>query len=128
MLYRDDHGNEEWIWNSRDGVSPFCLMSPQGLEARHVEWSRDRYAPNHVPEIGDRIFVDMTPDRAKQLAETWFDRMSQLPDYGEEFRKTFPDREMAVTEKAFENLKAFWPHSPDVVVVDEKLREQFEVL
>lgn len=61
MLYRDSQGNEEIIWNSRDGVTPFIVTSKQGYEAQHVEWRKDKFAPDHKPQPGDRIFTDGTP-------------------------------------------------------------------
>lgn len=77
MLYRSRDGQtEEWVWNSRDGVTPFSLQ-PRDLEEgevlhmedprwlSHVEWWRDTYAPNYKPVAGDRYFVDWTREEAE---------------------------------------------------------------
>lgn len=70
MQYKDEvTGEVEIIWNSRDGVTPFAIQSPAGNEARHVNWDADQYAPDHVPRIGERIFMDRTEEDARRLAE-----------------------------------------------------------
>lgn len=85
MLYRDTAGNEEWIWNSRDGVTPFSVMSRQGLEAYHVDWWRDQRVPHHVPKLGDRVFIDLTIERARELRQAyvdhWWDYESMIGRY-----------------------------------------------
>lgn len=80
MLYRDTAGNEEWIWNSRDGVTPFIVTSKGGLESQHVEWYRDRYAPNHKPKPGERIFVNQTFETALPEARKYVDAYWENPD------------------------------------------------
>lgn len=76
MTYRADDGEEEVIWNSRDGVTPFMITLRSGKPARHVEWHRDRRVPDYTPPRGSRIFVDLTDQaarsRARQIAEHWF--------------------------------------------------------
>lgn len=58
-------GASEVVWNSRDGVTPFMIGCRHcGGEAKHVDWQGDVYAPNHQPELGDRIFVDLDPELA----------------------------------------------------------------
>ncbi|MFI2663700.1 hypothetical protein [Micromonospora carbonacea] len=69
MTYRSDDGTEtERIWNSRDGVTPFVVTLRSGKVAHHVDWSSDVYAPDHRPQPGERMFVDLTPERARELA------------------------------------------------------------
>lgn len=67
MKYVDDRGNAVWIWNSRDGVTPY-VVSIEGREFRHVEWHRDRQRPNHVPEPGEYVFVDLSLEEAEKIA------------------------------------------------------------
>ena len=70
----------EWIWNSRDGVTPFCIRSRRGREARHADFDLDAYRPDYVPSVGERIFVDVTPDRARErrraFVARWWDEPS----------------------------------------------------
>ena len=61
-------GAREVLWNSRDGVTPFgidCRVC--GETADHVEWGRDRFAPNHEPAPGDRVFVDLLPEQMRAI-------------------------------------------------------------
>ena len=68
MKYRSDDGTEEEIiWNSRDGVTPFVITLRSGKQATHVEWYNDRRVPNYSPKPGERIFVDLTEERRWEL-------------------------------------------------------------
>jgi hypothetical protein len=84
MLYRSKDGAvEEWIWNSRDGVTPFSVMSKdKTTELRHVDWHRDQLLVDHAPKIGDRVFVDLTAEasreRAKEFVLKFWERSSLL--------------------------------------------------
>jgi hypothetical protein len=63
MKYATKDGAEvEWIWNSRDGVTPFVVHSRSGQEMSHVQWQFDRRLPNYEPLAGERVFVDMSPE------------------------------------------------------------------
>lgn len=70
MKYRSDDGTEEeWLWNSRDGVTPFVISLRSGKYATHVDWHLDRRDPNHIPKPGDRIFIDLTYAKALEYAK-----------------------------------------------------------
>lgn len=125
MLYRDSAGNEEWIWNSRDGVTHFIVQSRQGFEANHVEWHWNLFRPYHVPAVGYRIFVTTTPERARERAEAWYDRFEADTAWGADFLKRHPDREKAIASKVQEILEYMAPHSPDLIEVTEEVRKQF---
>lgn len=96
MLYRDTAGNEEWIWNSRDGVTPFCIESRQGLQAQHVDWHRDSYVPDYKPKPGERIFVDLTIERAREFRRRYVDQWWDNELRGNPMREFYPSREEAV--------------------------------
>lgn len=51
-------GLVEWIWNSRDGVTPFTMVGKDGTKATHVDFWEDMYCPNYVPAVGTRIWAD----------------------------------------------------------------------
>lgn len=59
--------HEEKVWNSRDGVTPFMLgcLKCNGMMA-HVDWQKDEYLPNYIPERGARYFVSMSPRNCKR--------------------------------------------------------------
>lgn len=57
----------EIIWNSRDGVTPFIILCKFcGGEATHIKWEEDACIPDHIPQVGDRIFID-TPKKIAAL-------------------------------------------------------------
>jgi hypothetical protein len=62
--------HHEIIWNSRDGVTPFCLICPSCGDATmmHAYFGSDRYAPDYKPHRGQRVWISMTKDRAAHLA------------------------------------------------------------
>lgn len=74
MWYACKCGHQERIWNSRDGVTPFCMQcpscgSPNDMGSMsHVRFREDAYAPDHKPTIGQRIWVDMTGKAAEAYA------------------------------------------------------------
>lgn len=96
MKYAAEDGSEvEWIWNSRDGITPFCVANRAGTRMlQHVDWHLDRYLPNYQPQPSERIFVDLTPERALQRAtakvEYWWER----PEYPLSLK--FDSREEAI--------------------------------
>lgn len=80
MKYRNPiTARVEWLWNSRDGVTPFSINDPldtpesrgagYGENAKpedmafkgsmmHVDWHEDSFTPNFVPLPGMRVFID----------------------------------------------------------------------
>lgn len=84
MQYRDlVTGEVEVLWNSRDGVTPFIILSQAGNEAQHVNWQNDRCCPGFIPKPGMRIFVDASPQHAhiRQSARDYVERMWNDPNY-----------------------------------------------
>lgn len=75
MKYASKDGSEvEWIWNSRDGVTPFIVHSRSGTEIHHVDWHLDFRLPNYNPLPGERIFVNMTDGMADLLARSFVEK------------------------------------------------------
>jgi hypothetical protein len=68
MTYRSDDGTEdEEVWNSRDGVTPFVITLRSGKQATHVNWRSDVHRPDFIPPPGSRVFIDMTDSRAREI-------------------------------------------------------------
>ncbi len=69
MWYACKCGHIERIWNSRDGVTPFCLGCPSCGEVslNHTQWYRDVYTPDHQLHQEQRYFRDGTPDEAEEI-------------------------------------------------------------
>jgi hypothetical protein len=119
-------GATELIWNSRDGVTPFGIGSkaPGKSMLEHVAWKEDKCNPLHVPEVGERVFVDLTLERAMELRNLYVQAMWDHPDYPMHVR--WRSMEEAVSDLAWGDYMSFWPHSPDVVVVDRDLHYFFK--
>lgn len=104
----------EWLWNSRDGVTPFIIRSQSGDEMNHVDFHLDCYLPNYTPLPGERIFVDMTLEMARAYAER---RVTQRWDDGEQpMSAMFATKEAAIEELTKSMLR---PGAPAVVVAGE---------
>lgn len=71
MKYRCECGHHEHMWNSRDGATPFTVpcpncKDPMGLV--HVDWQEDKFLPIYIPPKGERFFVSMTKEKAREYA------------------------------------------------------------
>lgn len=62
----------EVMWNSRDGVTAFATSCPTcGSPAlRHTDFRSDWCVPGHQPHFGQRVWVDLTKDRAVTIARS----------------------------------------------------------
>lgn len=117
MTYRSEDGTEEeLIWNSRDGVTPFVISLRSGAEAKHVDWHQDQRVPDYQPPPGTRIFVDLTRDIARdngrRTAERWFADDGNL---GEMARARFTSVEHMAETLAADALEH--PGAPAIVEV-----------
>lgn len=116
MQYKTDDGELEVIWNSRDGVTPFIILSKDGKEMQHVNWEEDIYAPLHIPKVGDRIFVDATPEVVKDEA------INHVEKYWS--NKPYPMSDIfSSKEEAIKKFIEDWTKdgSPWLITVNEKL-------
>lgn len=68
MWYACPCGHQERHWNSRDGVTPYGSHCPScgDFTIRHSRWHKDEYVPDYKPHHGQRIWVDMTRERAEK--------------------------------------------------------------
>lgn len=118
----EDCGHSERLWNSRDGVTPFIVSCQKcGGAAQHVAWHLDERRRNHQPKPGERMFVDLTPERARQSAATYVERFwDGDPDNGvPPMREAFPGK---TKEEAAEHFATEWcsrPGAPHIVTVGE---------
>lgn len=79
MWYRCEAcGHQERIWNSRDGVTPFCMACPScgGMTLQHHNWSADERAPDHKTRRGQRFWRDGTKEEARGILERRFERFA----------------------------------------------------
>jgi hypothetical protein len=120
MKYASDDGSEvEWVWNSRDGVTPFVIRSRSGKEMTHVDWLLDTRLPaEFIPPKGMRIFVDLTPERAREFAARNVEAMlGDSPGYqpaaGRHIRDQNISKEAAIKDLAKSYLER--SGSPDLI-------------
>jgi hypothetical protein len=114
MKYATKDGSEvEYIWNSRDGVTPFMVHSRSGAEMQHVDWQHDRCIPDYEPQIGERIFVDLTPMRARILAAEMVSRYWDHPEYP--LSTQYDSREDAIVAIVEADMSR--PGQPDLIEV-----------
>ena len=101
MKYASKDGSVvEWIWNSRDGVTPFVITAQDGkTELAHVDWWVDNCVPGYQPLPGERVFVDFTREAAEQSARDLVERYWDDPQFT--MAKQWPTR-----EAAYESLRA----------------------
>lgn len=110
MWYRCDRCQHmERFWNSRDGVTPFGTRCPScGRDTlQHAYFGSDQYAPDHKPPAGQKVWIDMTRDRAQQIVRQ---RIDALKAHG---------RDVESNEANFEcHVDSFFEHgiSPDMAV------------
>lgn len=117
MAYQCDQGHREIIWNSRDGITPFavpCRTCSEGGTMEHVDWHLDRYDPNYKPQPGERIFVDITLERAKEwrrkFVEKYWDHL-EMPMKDHEFLGPM-GKEGAMEYLVQEDMKDWGGHGP----------------
>src|SRR5262245_63962752 len=111
-------GEREVLWNSRNGVTPFIITSPRGAEMMHVDWQNDRYAPLHIPKVGDGIFIDLTEQRARVWADQYVQRLLKSPRGRAHLEREFAEgRESAVDGMAQQLLTQHCGGPHDIVIV-----------
>ena len=90
----------EFIWNGRNGVTPFCVncKSCDGM-MQHTNWNKDRIIPDYIPPSGTRYFAELTHDRAKELAQKRVDSFN-----GSEFELMGDERDTMIEELTLEFL------------------------
>lgn len=121
-------GEEEILWNSRDGVTPFFMTSRNGDEARHRSTRErpDRRAIDHVPAVGDRIFVDMTEARARALIAEALACERSTPEGLAVLEKLYASPEEAFERMLKTTLDEIALGKPDVLVVTAGYIESLE--
>lgn len=122
MLYateeRDQH---EWIWNSRDGAVLATIPTRSGgRQMHHQLFQFDHYCPNHVPGRGDRIFADMTEQRAERFAREWAHSLwgRGLEQHYSDIRTAMEERKRELLNGGSTEGRGAFP-TPDLLTVDE---------
>jgi hypothetical protein len=97
-------GPEVWIWNSRDGVTPFGTTI-DGLEYTHA---MNRYLPRYsavLPPEAQHVWVDYTSESWRDLTHKRWQRYLDLP--AGEFHDPAKFKEEFPTPESFEKVAPF---------------------
>lgn len=120
LIYRAGGMEELRVWNGRDGPVPNRMLLPSGAKASLVLGPTVR-VPAYVPEVGERIFVALHPERAVHIAaakveEFWADARFPLS-------AKYSSKEEAVEDLA----KRYFGdgNAPDLVEVTPFLRQRY---
>lgn len=109
-------GRYEILWNSRDGVTPFCVSCQycDGM-SQHIDWQSDKCMPDNTPLDSQRVFIDMTKDKMSSIY------MKRINAYWDD--EKYPMKEQFKTKgEALESLLQGWDESvgdPDVITGKE---------
>jgi hypothetical protein len=142
-------GRVEWLWNSRDGVTPFLIddpLCPEGHRERyrqrqanknfdprkepdpgllaHADWHEDAFVPNFVPTEGTRMFMswsDAPPAYREAVGERWTAYVAEVKASGDVSAEHIAG--LLLGEPY--DMK---PESPCVIVVTEELVARFHKL
>lgn len=118
MKYRtEDKSETEVIWNSRDGITPFSIGSKTGKEMHHVDWESDKYAPDHKPQKGDRIFVDLTEAEARVFLQAQIDKYWVNTEYP--MSQSYDSKEEAMASMLKHTMEEWLPSGPPHIRVVE---------
>lgn len=127
MLYRSDDGAEaEILWNSRDGVTPFVISSQSGKAMQHVDWHLDQRAPNYIPNVGDRIFIDLTLEKSFEYAARQVDKYWEDAKYPMCERYENKGQAIDLLAKNMCGWDGFRPEGqPDVIEVTQEWLDEY---
>lgn len=126
IYYCKELDETEVLWNSRDGVTPFVIGNKAGTNMmQHVDWEKDVYRPDYVPEIDSRIFVDLTYEMALEIAhinvERWWDD-SELSMRHHDYLGPL-GKEDAAKSLADDMMKP--AGQPTVIIVTHEVQQEF---
>ena len=78
MYYSNEDGSVGvWIYNSRDGVTPFICFK-DGIELQHRYWNKDLQQPNYKPKAGDLVWRDIIRSEVEDVMRH---RIEKHPEY-----------------------------------------------
>lgn len=108
MYYsNDDETVGYWIYNSRDGVTPFSTQIGDA-QLQHRHWNKDLHAPNYKPKPGDLVWRTLTRQEAEDYARR------TTAEYPEHFQG---ERAQAFIKHAGDDTERL--NSPCLAKVDE---------
>ena len=127
MQYQNQRTKEiEKLWNSRDGVTPFMILSKDKKDDMiHINWGQDKIDPHFDPPIGSRIFMDLTEERARESVQKRIDNFWDRKAFGKSMKDHYGTKENAFN-KLMEGMKEeIERKQPMIVVVDQNIKDLF---
>ncbi len=140
MQYQDEDDPSaeiEWLWNSRDGVTPF-MIGPRGNGddegaagfMKHINWQDDILALQYVPNVGQRVFIDLTREAAelyctRKVARQWAMTDKDAEQYGWNPRKRWSSQTEMLGALLPDALIEADRGAPDVVVCTPEMQRRF---
>jgi len=99
----------EQIWNSRDGGTPASVYcgSCKGIMLR--TGCSDQVDPDHKPIAGDRIIIDITPERSKEILNQVIDKK-----WDDIYKNQFSSKEEAFKHMYADPIEG----EPDIKIVE----------
>lgn len=135
MKYASRDGREvEYLWNSRDGVTPYIVIARDGVtELRHVDWNLDCQEPDRIPEVGERIFIDYAGqyalDREIERARSYLCHNSEeLKWLARRFSLPAEDVDSVALALAKRSLLGMAEPQPSVITVTPEIQAVFITL
>lgn len=113
----EDASEHEVLWNSRDGVVPASIKSATTGELLVRVFplvDGELCNPDYVPAVGERVFVDLTEQRARVFAARRLEHAEQLEPT--KLCSAFGSREEAL-QVFFDQMMSCDPALPDILVV-----------
>lgn len=118
MNYKcEECGKIEYIWNSRDGVTPFTTSSLCCTDkiSSHVNWNED-YRAEFPGRSVTRVFIDCTKEDAVEFANKYWDK------YGERLMEAYEHlAEMGKEEFICRKIESVYGNgtNPKIISVEE---------
>lgn len=126
MLYccEENREHKEIIWNCRDGVTPFkvsCRAPGCRAMMQHAVNGMLR-ATAYIPHVGQRMFCDITEERAAERAKNFVDHYWGLKVDGLALQERYSSKQEAMLVRIKDWLK---PGAPDCREVTQEIRELY---
>jgi hypothetical protein len=105
---------KEVLWNTRDGVTPFFIGNKAETRSmKHIDWSGDVRKKDHIPQPGDRVFMDLSKEDYIAYTKLKVDKMWDEGEF--KMSDHFESKEQAI-----ESLSSSWQEGMPCVRVVAK--------
>lgn len=117
-IIKSDGTKKLWVWNSRDGVTPFGLTH-DGLEYTHAMRGYPTRYTAILPTEATHVWVDYTPESWREMTHKKWQRYLDLP--AGEFHDPAAFKQEFPTPESFEKVSPFDRGQPRLITRAEFL-------